>query len=114
MLFLNAYEIECLQRAVGGRQDNLGRAVRLLVLVKRDVDAHSDGWAYWNVPIRACRALILLVQPYANSMPIPADAGVHAAQLRKAIGPVRAFYTRAHRGDYSGPFPAFPEDSRWA
>lgn len=104
MHFLNSMDIDLLRDRYGARDDNYGNAVRILVALRDDVDANSDGWSHWSVPVRAARQLITLVEPGLRLWESP--PAIHAAQLRKALIPLRAFYTRAHRGDYGGPFPA--------
>jgi hypothetical protein len=101
MKFLNSMDIDYALARLGERDDNLGSAVRILAALRNDVDACSDGWAHWSVPVRAARQLIALVERGTD---------VHATELRKALSPIRAFYTRAHRGDYGGPVPA---KNRW-
>lgn len=113
MKFWNEMDIDYAMQCYGDRDDNVGSAVRILSALRDDVNANSDGWCHWPVPVRAARQLIQLIElsapapgRYTGATPTP----IHATDLRKAIAPIKAFYTRAHRGDYGGPFPA---RNRW-
>lgn len=105
MRFLNSMDIDALRDKHGARNTNLGHAVRILAALRDDVDAHSDGWPYWQTPRRAARRLIELIDCAAPT-PFARTTEIHADALRKALIPIRAFYTRAHGGFYGGQFPA--------
>jgi hypothetical protein len=102
MIFMNNSDIERAVMRYGtiGSRPNpvLSRAARLLAAVADDADHYSDGWHSWPVPVRACAKLINLIQ----------SGNATEAEYRKAVAPVKAFYTRAHTGKYGGSFPTFP------
>jgi hypothetical protein len=100
MHFANRGDIESWRALTRGRGDNLESAVLILEGVADDADQLSDGWHSWPAPCRAARQLILLIETHLPSVP------VHASDLRKALAPVRAFYTRQH-AKYSA-WPATP------
>jgi hypothetical protein len=77
----------------------LGRAARMLAAVAHDADCHSDGWHSWPLPSRACKQLHEMLR---GNIPATEE------NYRKALAPIKAFYTRAHRGQYGGSYPAMP------
>lgn len=84
MLFMNRYEVE----DAADRYRNhpvLGKATRFLREFMREVDEHSDGWAYWSLPLKAAKQMMQLIQSPATAT----DAG-----LKKALSPIKSFYTR--------------------
>ena len=107
MKFVNAYEIRDLNMSWGANSNNIGRAVRLLAAVAEHANENSDGWHSWPKPCRACRSLIELLDrcgalrvTWGGTAPAqPTDE-----ELRKAIAPIRAFYTRTR-----AKVPSYPE-----
>jgi hypothetical protein len=91
MKFANDYDIATWQARAVGICGNLQSAVEILAGIAEDANSGSDGWAYWPKPCRASQRLIELIEAHIRP-PRP----VHAADLRKALSPVRAFYTRQH------------------
>jgi hypothetical protein len=107
MLFMNAYEVD--EASYQFRTHPvLGPATRFLRDFRDEVNSHSDGWAYWNPPLRAAKKLMELIQAgqanernrYTNAPQVE----ITEAAFRKALAPIRAFYTR--RGTKAGM--AFP------
>lgn len=95
MKFLNEWEI----KSACERYRNhtvLGRATRFLLAFMDEVNAHSDGWAYWGPPVKSARQLMCLIDTPESAT---------EAAFRKALGPIKAFYTR--RGYKAGM--VFPE-----
>jgi hypothetical protein len=89
MMFMNQWEIE---EAVCRRANDpvLGPATVFLEKFMHEVNAHSDGWAYWSAPVNAAKQLMQLIKlGYATE-----------AQYRKALGPIKSFMTR--RGKAAG------------
>jgi hypothetical protein len=110
MNFANEWEIQEWRARTRGRGDNLESAVLILQAIAADANAHSDGWAYWPKPCRAAAKLIALIQSHTGNVGGPDYhklTPVHAADLRKALIPVRAFYTKQHALT-----PAWPESFR--
>jgi hypothetical protein len=99
MYFLNQYEIE----DVADRYRNhpvLSKATAFLHSFMHEVNQHSDGWAYWRPPVQAAKQLMTLI----HDTPRVDPAGVTEEAFKKALAPIRAFYTR--RGNAAGM--AFP------
>jgi 2'-5' RNA ligase len=69
----------------------LSRATKFLQDFVEETDAHSDGWPYWKLPAHAAAQLQGMIQhpEYATE-----------ANFKKALAPIRAFYTR--RGNAAG------------
>lgn len=101
MLFMNRYEIEE-QLHRHGNHPVVGWAVRFLSAFQHEVDEHSDGWPYWSLPVKAAAQLMTLIQDHDKAVrrSYPPTPEVTEDQLRKAIGPIKAFYTR--RGNAAG------------
>src|SRR5579859_1017249 len=93
--FMNEGDID---QAVERHKDDpvLSRATRFLSDFREETNAHSDGWPYWKLPIHAAAQLMGMIQhpEYATE-----------ENFRKALTPIRAFYTR--RGTAAGM--KFPE-----
>lgn len=90
MYFMNEWEI---REAALRHQFHpvLRKATRFLVAFMDEVNSHSDGWAYWRLPVNAAKQLMQLIHN-------PEQA--NEAAFRKAIGPIKSFYTR--RGNAAG------------
>ena len=95
MLFANDYDIA---QYVDRYRTHpvLGKAARMLAAVAHDAGGNSDGWCYWPAPCRATKQLQILLQ----------RGDATEAEYRKALGPIRSFYTRAHAGKYGSSYPA--------
>jgi hypothetical protein len=88
MLYMNEYDIRAaMQRykTPGKASAVLRKATRFLWRLYNETNEHSDGWAYWPKPCRAARKLMELIQAGGN----PSES-----DYRKALAPIRAFYTR--------------------
>jgi hypothetical protein len=68
----------------------LGKATKFLADFRDEVDSHSDGWCHWPLPCRAAKNLQSLIQ----------SGDATEAAFKKAIVPIKSFYTR--RGDKAG------------
>jgi hypothetical protein len=72
---------------------NVRRGIKLLLRLMESVNAQSDGWAYWEAPRKAAKNLEELLKTAGN--PFHDTQGkITAAQLRKAVAPIRAMVTR--------------------
>jgi hypothetical protein len=60
-------------------------AALFLRAFKDEVNAHSDGWAYWRPAAHAAKKLMEFVQ---SKEPVSLE------QYKKALTPIRSFYTR--------------------
>ena len=91
MLFMNDYEIQSALRSVDERETpNLAAAVVALARLADWADANSDGWHSWPKPCRAAKNLQALIQSVDRYRP----TDVTAAEVKKAMVPVRSFLTR--------------------
>ena len=63
----------------------LGKATRFLAAFRDEVDAHSDGWAYWRAPVEAARKLMTMIKT-----PDTATEDTFKAALTS----IRRFYTK--------------------
>ena len=91
-MFMNQYEIE-----YAARQQhicpNVRKAVRLLLRLMEAVNAQWDGWSYWAAPSNSCESLIKLLTTVGN-LHYGTHGKISAADLRKAVAPIRAMVTR--------------------
>lgn len=75
----------------------LSKAVSFLEAFKEEVNAHSDGWAYWKAPVKAADKLMTMIE-------VDLETGCHIdateAKFRAALTPIKSFYTR--RGNAAG------------
>lgn len=109
MIFANDYDIQRWRDATRGRGDNLESAVLILQGVAADANRLSDGWCYWPKPCRAAAKLIDLITKSVvrgGAYGFAPITPIHAADLRKALSPLRAFYTRQHASTPT--WPAYP------
>lgn len=85
-MFMNRYEIE---QAVVRHANHpvLSKAAHFLQAFMEEVDAHSDGWAYWRAPVHAANKLCNLLQE-------PRDYPGALAAYKHALTPIKSFMTR--------------------
>lgn len=94
MYFMNEFDI---QNAYNKYRDHatLGPAVESLANLMDWANNNSDGWAYWPKPARAAKNLMMLIQrQIINDLRGVTGSGIHAAEVRKALVPIKAFRTR--------------------
>jgi hypothetical protein len=106
MLYMNEYEIETAVKLLAN--DPTGKMARFLRDFKDEVNAHSDGWAYWRAPLRAARQLMMLVNSAVSAKRPNRDTvfiDISEKGFTKALAPIKSFYTR--RGYAAGM--KFPE-----
>jgi hypothetical protein len=73
----------------------LGPAVETVANVAEWANTHSDGWAYWPKPCRACAKLIELIEGDGTNRAIQeADQRATVVAYRRALTPVKTFRTR--------------------
>jgi hypothetical protein len=94
VLFMNEYEIDeaarcCMHDPV------LSKATRFLQEFKNEVNAHSDGWAYWKPAMASAGKLMTLIRS-ARRNPEWVEAGERTQEkmFLKALTPIRSFTTR--------------------
>jgi len=112
--WMNEYEIDEAMNILGN-DPLLGKYVRFLEEFKNQVNSHSDGWPYWKLPAHAAGQLMTLLKAamdmkrYGRTTSESAPQEVTEQMLRKAMGPIKAFYTR--RGTAAGmEFPKLAND----
>jgi hypothetical protein len=93
-MWMNQYEIEEARERFA-RHAVLGPAARFLDAFKDEVNAHSNGWAYWQAPAKAAEKLMTLIQSHLHAgmgcYPVPPVPT--AREVEKALVPIRGFYT---------------------
>jgi hypothetical protein len=73
----------------------LGPAVETVANVAEWANTHSDGWAYWPKPCRACAKLIELIEGDGTYRAIQeAHLRATVAAYRRALVPIKTFRTR--------------------
>ena len=70
----------------------LGEAAKCLKAFMDEVNAHSDGWAYWRPPVQAAHSLMLILEE--------GRADVTYKTYVRTLQPIKAFMTR--KGDAAG------------
>jgi hypothetical protein len=94
-MWMNEGEIE---QAIERFQSHpvLGKGARFLGAFRDEVNNHSDGWPYWQAPAKAAEKLMTLLHGhlFAGMGAYPRLAAPTEADLKEAIAPIKAFYTR--------------------
>ena len=87
MKYMNGWDVElAVQRTAARPVQN--KAARFLYEYMEQVNAHSDGWAYWAAPVRSAARLMSLVE---------SPVEITEQQFRSALIPIKSFYTRRGR-----------------
>lgn len=91
-MWMNQSEIEW---AASQRHEcpNVRKGVHLLLRLMEAVNQQSDGWPYWKAPAQAAEKLMTLLQSVGN-LQYGTHGTITAADLRKAITPIRSMVTR--------------------
>ena len=85
MLYMNDFDI--MQASQRYRNHPvMSKAVAFLSAYVDQVNANSDGWAYWRRPVDAAARLMEFIQNPGTEPTM--------AQFRKTLTPIKAFYTR--------------------
>ena len=94
MLFMNEYEIdEAVRRHT--HDPILAEATRFLQEFKNEVNAHSDGWAYWQPAIRSAKQLMTLISvAQRNPQWDEIDLETKETMFLRALFPIKSFMTR--------------------
>jgi hypothetical protein len=98
MLFMNDWDIEnAMRRFHPDETPNLATGAHILAALANWTDHNSDGWCYWPKPVRAAKSLMTLLQAgeerYRNAY-YDEVADATAAELKRALSPIKAFLTR--------------------
>jgi len=94
---LNESDIETAQirAAHDFHRPNLQRAVLTLARLMEWTNSNSDGWAYWQKPLKASTKLQGLVSnKYFSPRGLTTDDDLSAAQVRNAETTIKGFLTR--------------------
>jgi hypothetical protein len=94
-MFMNQYEIEQAARA---KHDcpNVRKGVQLLLKLMQSVNEQSDGWHSWPAPSRSAEKLQALLKS-AGILHYGTHGKISAADLKKAIAPIRSMVTRQQK-----------------
>jgi hypothetical protein len=84
MIYMNRYDIDNAVQQYG-KDTVLGKAARFLADYRVEVDANSDGWAYWHAPVKAASKLIQMFDHPTLAT---------EAEFKRALTPIRSFYTK--------------------
>ena len=91
MMFMNEWDIDdAKERFDHWETPNLAKGARVLGALANWTNENSDGWCYWPKPTRAAVKLMTLLE---SAERFPVD-DVSAADLTKALSPIKAFLTR--------------------
>ena len=99
MLFMNEFDIEEAQ-ARWATHPTLGPATRFLARFAAEVNAHSDGWPYWSLPVKSAAKLMTVIQDANTRWRDGRSVETSAEDVRQALVPIKAFMTR--RGTAAG------------
>jgi hypothetical protein len=89
MKFMNDYDVAMAAQRFTHPESAQYKAVRILQAHIEIVDNNSDGWAHWKAPVAAAKQLMELIE----RRDAPPQSLAHF-YLKKAITPLRAFYTK--------------------
>lgn len=102
MRYMNDYEL-LMARSRFGHGSTPNRLALVLVVdnLAEQTNQVSDGWAYWQKPLRAAEKAIMLIQSstYAENERQESE-DITDAEMHAAVRPIKAFLTR-HRDIYS-------------
>jgi hypothetical protein len=103
-MWMNEYEIDEAAQVLGN-DPVVGKYVRFLKAFVDEVNSHSDGWPYWKAPSHAASQLMTLIKAafdQRRGYTRHGDPQVEVTEqaLRRAMGPIKSFYTR--RGNEAG------------
>ena len=100
MIFLNEYEVEnYLHMFDPQEQPNLDYCARALAALMDWTNSESDGWPYWQKPLKASARLSALLHDHRY-----VEEDVTVAEAKRAMTPVKAFLTR-HGADWMAVIP---------
>jgi hypothetical protein len=94
ILFMNEYEIDEAARCYAD-DPVLGKASRFLQEFKDQVNAHSDGWAYWKPAMTSAGKLMTLIGSVRGNHEWDGiDEQTKEKMFLKALIPIKCFMTR--------------------
>jgi hypothetical protein len=99
MRFMNDWDIDQAERLYPDHPV-LAPAVKTLRSLSDWVNANSDGWAYWPVPVRAAAKLMEMITRDGTHKYYGGDRpDVTEAEYKKALTPIKSFRTK-HEADF--------------
>jgi hypothetical protein len=108
---MNEYEVEQMQHLLDPVDTpNLSHLAQVLSALVEWTNANSDGWPYWQKPGRAAQPLITILHERSYAIQFGHDRqgrpleDVTAAEVRRAIGPIKRFLT-SRDVDYDAELP---------
>jgi hypothetical protein len=103
-MFMNQMEIEW-AASQAHSCPNVRKGVRLLLRLMQSVNEQSDGWHSWPAPSRSCEKLQELLKT-AGNLQYGTRGSITAADLKKAIAPIRAMVThqKKKQAEYGNTF----------
>jgi hypothetical protein len=94
ILCMNEYEIDEAARCYAD-DPVLGKASRFLQEFKDEVNAHSDGWAYWKPAMTSAGKLMTLIGSVRGNHEWDGiDQQTKEKMFLKALTPIKCFMTR--------------------
>lgn len=95
MIYMNAYDVMGARQRASGFPTTL-RAIEFLEKFIEEVNAHSDGWAYWQAPCKAAQKLQALIKDATGGTvaPLKKSRNITEVEFSAALVPIKAFYTR--------------------
>lgn len=103
-MWMNQAEIEWAAKCTH-ECPNVRKGLHLLLRLMEAVNDQSDGWPYWRAPAKASQKLMDLLQT-AGNLNHGTHGTISAADLRKAITPIRSMVTiqRRKQAQYGNTF----------
>ena len=96
MRYMNEYDVdEAVRRFDPSATPNRAYLARVVDAMRGYANTHSDGWAYWPKPARACgRAFELIDGGTMRERIEQEERDATDAEVRAALSPIKAFLTR--------------------
>lgn len=96
MRFMNEYDIEeALRFTAVNELPTLRKGAEALSNLKNWTNSHSDGWPYWQKPVRSANKLMEALETARNSSYRGEEVkDLTDAELKRALSPIKAFLTR--------------------
>jgi hypothetical protein len=93
---MNYYDIDtALRRFDPSATPNRAYLAQVVDAMQTYANTHSDGWAYWPKPARACARAFELIDGYTTPERIKQEeVDATDAEVAAALRPIKAFLTR--------------------
>jgi hypothetical protein len=95
-MWMNEYEVDdVVDRFTAEETPNLHRGAQILSRLRYWTNANSDGWPYWQKPANSASKLMdMLHAAEGNRRRGLSDVDITAAELTKALSPIKSFLTK--------------------